>query len=100
MLVSRVVLNAYVATDGTQAAGLTFVQVPIGYQTSPRKVRILSPLVVPLWNDERRMGADYNLDDIRGDTGLNKFSVTNTSSYVFSVLRDIQVINVDSRAFT
>jgi hypothetical protein len=35
------------------------------------------------------MGADRSLDDVSGDRGFHHFSVTNTLSYAFSVLIDI-----------
>ncbi|KAI0270571.1 glycoside hydrolase [Gloeopeniophorella convolvens] len=60
-------------TDGAQAAGLTIVRVPIGASDFSAN--------------------DYSLDDTSGDTSMSKFSISNTPSYVFSVLKDIQAIN-------
>ncbi|KAI0270572.1 glycoside hydrolase [Gloeopeniophorella convolvens] len=60
-------------TDGAQAAGLTFVRVPIGASDFSAK--------------------DYSLDDTSGDTSFSHFNVNNAPSYLFSVLKDIQAIN-------
>ncbi|KAI0052463.1 glycoside hydrolase family 30 protein [Auriscalpium vulgare] len=60
-------------TDGAQAAGLTFVRVPVGASDFSAQ--------------------DYSLDDSNGDTNLNSFTINNAPSYLFSVLSDIQAIN-------
>ncbi|KAI0052461.1 glycoside hydrolase family 30 protein [Auriscalpium vulgare] len=60
-------------TDGAQAAGLTFIRVPIGASDFSAKA--------------------YSYDDTSGDTGLSKFNVNNAPSYLFSVLNDIKGIN-------
>ncbi|KAI0299042.1 glycoside hydrolase superfamily [Multifurca ochricompacta] len=60
-------------TDGAQAAGLTFLRVPIGASDFS--------------------ATDYSLDDVSGDTSLSRFSISSTPSYIFSVLKDIQAIN-------
>ncbi|KAI0060172.1 glycoside hydrolase [Artomyces pyxidatus] len=60
-------------TDGAQAAGLTFVRIPIGASDFSAR--------------------DYSLDDVSGDTGFNQFNINNAPSYLFSVLKDIHAIN-------
>ncbi|KAI0321320.1 glycoside hydrolase [Amylostereum chailletii] len=60
-------------TDGAQAAGLSFIRIPIGASDFSAK--------------------DYSLDDTSGDTSFNKFNINTTPSYVFSVLNDIRAIN-------
>ncbi|KAI3619420.1 glycoside hydrolase family 30 protein [Moniliophthora roreri] len=54
-------------TDGANAAGLTYVRVPIG--------------------------ALYSLDDVSGDTSFSQFDINRAPSYLFSVLKDILSVN-------
>ncbi|KZV70556.1 glycoside hydrolase family 30 protein [Peniophora sp. CONT] len=60
-------------TDGAQAAGLSFVRVPIGASDFSAK--------------------DYSLDDVSGDTSFNSFNINNQPSNVFDILNDIKAIN-------
>ncbi|KAJ7896681.1 glycoside hydrolase [Mycena olivaceomarginata] len=59
--------------DGANAAGLSYLRVPIGASDFSAKV--------------------YSLDDVNGDTSFNSFSMNNAPSYLFEVLNDIQSIN-------
>lgn len=60
-------------TDKAQAAGLTYLRVPLGASDfSPRA---------------------YSFDDVDGDLPLKKFDLNNAPPYLFSVLRDIQSLN-------
>ncbi|KAJ4466252.1 glycoside hydrolase [Lentinula aciculospora] len=60
-------------TDGVDAAGLSYVRVPIGASDFSTSV--------------------YSLDDTQGDTSFNSFNINCTPAYAFEVLKDIQSIN-------
>ncbi|KAI0712025.1 glycoside hydrolase [Earliella scabrosa] len=60
-------------TDGANAAGLTYLRVPLGASD---------------FSDH-----PYSLDDVPGDSQLNNFNIDNTPSYVFATIKDIQAIN-------
>ncbi|KIK64378.1 glycoside hydrolase family 30 protein [Collybiopsis luxurians FD-317 M1] len=60
-------------TDGANAAGLSYVRVPIGATDFSASV--------------------YSLDDSNGDTSFNSFNINRVPAYVFEVLKDIQAIN-------
>ncbi|KAL1663291.1 glycoside hydrolase family 30 protein [Schizophyllum commune] len=60
-------------TDGANAAGLSYVRVPLGASDFSAKI--------------------YNLDDVHGDTSFDNFNIDKAPSYLFSVLQDIQAIN-------
>ncbi|KAF8174701.1 glucan endo-1,6-beta-glucosidase [Mycena galopus ATCC 62051] len=60
-------------TDGANAAGLSYVRVPLGASD---------------------FSADlYSFDDTNGDTSFNSFSAARAPSYLYSVLKDIQSVN-------
>ncbi|KAF7304080.1 Glycoside hydrolase family 30 protein [Mycena indigotica] len=61
------------AQDGANAAGLSYVRVPIGASDFSAKA--------------------YSLDDVSGDTSFNSFNINNAPSYLFSVLLDIISVN-------
>ncbi|KAJ7664594.1 glycoside hydrolase family 30 protein, partial [Mycena polygramma] len=61
------------ATDGANAAGLSYLRVPIGASDFSAKV--------------------YSLDDTSGDTSFSKFNINNSPAYLFSVIKDILTIN-------
>ncbi|KAJ7065779.1 glycoside hydrolase family 30 protein [Mycena amicta] len=63
----------FTVTDGANAAGLSYVRVPIGASDFSAKV--------------------YSLDDVSGDTSFSSFNINNAPSYLFSVLLDILSIN-------
>ncbi|KAJ4476061.1 glycoside hydrolase superfamily [Lentinula edodes] len=60
-------------TDGANAAGLSYVRVPIGASDFSASV--------------------YSLDDSKGDTSFHSFNINRAPAYLFEVLRDIQTIN-------
>ncbi|ESK85316.1 glycoside hydrolase family 30 protein [Moniliophthora roreri MCA 2997] len=60
-------------TDGANAAGLTYVRVPIGACDFSESV--------------------YSLDDVSGDTSFSQFDINRAPSYLFSVLKDILSVN-------
>ncbi|KAH9889777.1 glycoside hydrolase [Cubamyces lactineus] len=60
-------------TDGANAAGFSYLRVPLGASDFSAKV--------------------YSFDDVSGDTSLNSFNINNAPSYLFSVINDIQGIN-------
>ncbi|KAJ7738728.1 glucan endo-1,6-beta-glucosidase [Mycena metata] len=59
--------------DGADAAGLSYLRVPIGASDFSAKL--------------------YSLDDVNGDTSFKNFSINNAPSYLFSVLSDILSVN-------
>ncbi|KAH7909608.1 glycoside hydrolase family 30 protein [Hygrophoropsis aurantiaca] len=61
------------ATDGANAAGFSYVRVPLGASDFSTKA--------------------YSYDDTRGDTSLSHFNIAAAPSQVFSVLHDILSIN-------
>ncbi|KAI0333701.1 glycoside hydrolase [Cubamyces sp. BRFM 1775] len=60
-------------TDGANAAGLSYLRVPLGASDFSASV--------------------YSFDDVSGDTAFNHFDINRAPSYLFSVTRDIQSIN-------
>lgn len=60
-------------TDGANAAGLSYVRVPLGASDFSASL--------------------YNFDNVHGDTAFNNFNINKAPSYLFSVLKDIQSIN-------
>ncbi|KAJ3906216.1 glycoside hydrolase superfamily [Lentinula edodes] len=60
-------------TDGANAAGLSYVRVPIGASDFSASV--------------------YSLDDSNDDTSFHSFNINRAPAYLFEVLRDIQTIN-------
>ncbi|KAJ7064054.1 glycoside hydrolase family 30 protein [Mycena amicta] len=63
----------FTVTDGANAAGFSYVRVPIGASDFSANV--------------------YSLDDVSGDTSFSSFNINNAPSYLFSVLLDILSIN-------
>ncbi|KAI0352581.1 glycoside hydrolase [Trametes cingulata] len=60
-------------TDGANAAGLSYLRVPLGASDFSASV--------------------YSFDDVVGDTTLKSFNINNAPAYLFSVIEDIQSIN-------
>ncbi|KAG7087652.1 hypothetical protein E1B28_013600 [Marasmius oreades] len=60
-------------TDGANAAGLSYIRVPLGASDFSAGV--------------------YSYDDSSGDTSLNNFNVNRAPSYLFSILKDIRSVN-------
>ncbi|KAI5121488.1 hypothetical protein M0805_003943 [Coniferiporia weirii] len=60
-------------TDGADAAGLSYLRVPLGASDFSAKI--------------------YSYDDTSGDTSFNNFNINAAPSYVFEVINDIQSIN-------
>ncbi|KAK7028679.1 O-glycosyl hydrolase family 30-domain-containing protein, partial [Favolaschia claudopus] len=65
--------HMFSVADGADAAGFSYLRVPIGASDFSAKV--------------------YSLDDVSGDTSFNKFNINNSPSYLFSVIKDILSIN-------
>ncbi|KAJ7290335.1 glycoside hydrolase family 30 protein [Mycena rebaudengoi] len=68
-----VLQRLFSTTDGANAAGLSYLRVPIGASD---------------FSAER-----YSLDDDDGDTAFDSFDINNAPSYLFSVINDILSIN-------
>ncbi|KAJ7588657.1 glucan endo-1,6-beta-glucosidase [Mycena floridula] len=66
---------AFDKTDGANAAGLSYLRVPIGASDFSSHV--------------------YSLDDTSGDTSFSSFNIDAAPSYLFSVINDIRSINSD-----
>ncbi|THU99546.1 glycoside hydrolase [Dendrothele bispora CBS 962.96] len=64
---------AFNMADGANAAGLSYIRVPIGATDFSDTV--------------------YSLDTSAGDTSLSKFNMNNSPSYLYSVLKDILSVN-------
>ncbi|KAF8205839.1 glucan endo-1,6-beta-glucosidase, partial [Mycena galopus ATCC 62051] len=60
-------------TDGANAAGLSYVRVPLGANDFSAGL--------------------YSFDDTSGDTSFSKFSIGRAPSYLYTVLKDIQAVN-------
>ncbi|KAL1725970.1 glycoside hydrolase family 30 protein [Schizophyllum commune] len=60
-------------TDGANAAGLSYVRVPLGASDFSAGL--------------------YSFDDVNGDASFTNFNINRAPSYLFSVLRDIQSVN-------
>ncbi|KAJ7619448.1 glycoside hydrolase [Roridomyces roridus] len=60
-------------TDGANAAGLSYVRVPLGASDFS--------------------ASEYSFDDTSGDTTFKNFNIGKAPSYLYSVLKDIQAVN-------
>ncbi|KAJ7119298.1 glycoside hydrolase [Mycena crocata] len=69
----EVLKHMFNPNDGADAAGLSYIRVPIGASDFSAKL--------------------YSLDDVAGDTSFSSFDINNAPSYVFSVLTDIMSMN-------
>ncbi|KAF7363002.1 Glycoside hydrolase family 30 protein [Mycena venus] len=65
--------HMFSVADGADAAGFSYLRVPIGASDFSAKV--------------------YSLDDTSGDTSFSKFNINNSPAYLFSVIKDILTIN-------
>ncbi|KAJ6517693.1 glycoside hydrolase family 30 protein [Mycena vulgaris] len=65
--------HMFSVADGADAAGFSYLRVPIGASDFSAKV--------------------YSLDDISGDTSFSQFNINNAPAAVFSVIQDILTIN-------
>lgn len=83
----------FLATNGANAAGLTYLRVPLGASDfsangeHPTSARVSQRSLIA----GRR--AVYSFDDVDGDTHLNNFDIGKAPSYLFSTIKDIQGIN-------
>lgn len=71
--------HTFNTSDSNQAAGLSWLRVPIGASDFSANV--------------------YSLDDIDGDTSFNNFDIDKAPSYLFSVIEDILSINADLKVY-
>ncbi|KAJ7601882.1 glycoside hydrolase superfamily [Mycena polygramma] len=65
--------HMFSVANGADAAGLSYLRVPIGASDFSART--------------------YSLDDVSGDTSFAQFNINNTPSYLFSVIKDILAIN-------
>ncbi|KAJ7153355.1 glycoside hydrolase family 30 protein [Mycena filopes] len=65
--------HMFSVADGADAAGFSYLRVPIGASDFSAKV--------------------YSLDDVSGDTTFKSFNINNAPAYLFSVIKDILTIN-------
>ncbi|KAJ7088501.1 glycoside hydrolase family 30 protein [Mycena belliarum] len=65
--------HMFSVADGADAAGFSYLRVPIGASDFSAKM--------------------YSLDDVSGDTAFNHFNINNAPAALFSVIRDILSIN-------
>ncbi|KAJ8503103.1 hypothetical protein ONZ45_g11150 [Pleurotus djamor] len=63
----------FTPTDGANAAGLSYIRVPIGASDFSASL--------------------YSFDDTSGDTSFNNFNINRAPSYLFSVLKDVIAVN-------
>jgi hypothetical protein len=79
--------------DGENAAGLSYIRVPLGASdfSAKRKFPKISFVFGPALLNCRVVV--YSFDDTDGDTLFNNFNINRAPSYLFSVIRDIQSIN-------
>ncbi|KAJ6476001.1 glucan endo-1,6-beta-glucosidase [Mycena vitilis] len=68
-----VLTHMFSVANGADAAGLSYLRVPIGASDFSSRT--------------------YSLDDVSGDTSFAQFNMNNAPSYLFSVIKDILVIN-------
>ncbi|KAJ6452494.1 glucan endo-1,6-beta-glucosidase [Mycena sanguinolenta] len=68
-----VLTTLFSVVDGANAAGFSYLRVPIGASDFSTK--------------------EYSLDDVSGDTSFKSFNINNSPSYLFSVIKDILTIN-------
>ncbi|KAJ7225138.1 glucan endo-1,6-beta-glucosidase [Mycena haematopus] len=68
-----VLTTLFSVVDGADAAGFSYLRVPIGASDFSAKV--------------------YSLDDVSGDTSFSQFNINNSPPYLFSVIKDILTIN-------
>lgn len=76
--------------EAANAAGLSYVRVPLGASDFAAKGSIL---MLPFWPFLIFSYLAYSYDDVNGDTCLKEFDITKAPSYVFSVLLDIISVN-------
>ncbi|KAJ7142496.1 glucan endo-1,6-beta-glucosidase [Mycena epipterygia] len=69
----NVLQQLFSPVDGANAAGLSYLRVPIGASDFSAQ--------------------SYSLDDVNGDTSFSSFNINNAPSYLFSVITDILSIN-------
>ncbi|KAF7340532.1 Glycoside hydrolase family 30 protein [Mycena sanguinolenta] len=69
----NVLTTLFSVVDGADAAGFSYLRVPIGASDFSAEV--------------------YSLDDVSGDTSFKSFNINNSPSYLFSVIKDILTIN-------
>ncbi|KAJ6449146.1 glycoside hydrolase family 30 protein [Mycena vitilis] len=68
-----VLTHMFSVANGADAAGLSYLRVPIGASDFSART--------------------YSLDDVSGDTSFAQFNINNAPSYLFSVIKDILAIN-------
>ncbi|KAG6335099.1 hypothetical protein ID866_3988 [Astraeus odoratus] len=81
------------ATDGANAAGFSYIRVPLGASDFSAKSTRISLLYDILLNPFPVRTLAYSYDDVYGDAALYQFDIGVTPSYVFTILRDILSIN-------
>lgn len=81
------------ATNGANAAGLTYLRVPLG--ASDFSANGEHPTSALVFDGSLIAGRRvvYSFDDVDGDTHLDSFDIGKAPSYLFSTIKDIQGIN-------
>ena len=80
------------AGDGQNAAGLSYLRVPLGASDfSQNCMCFFYQLEIDRASDAAN--PVYSYDDNSGDTSFNDFNINVAPSYVFDVINDIQSIN-------
>jgi len=75
-------------TDGANAAGLSYMRIPLGASDFSPRGRSDPVINVILLDDIWRL--EYSFDDVDEDREMSGFRMNNAPPYLFSVLQDIQ----------
>ncbi len=86
-------MRIYPATDGANAAGLTYLRVPLGASDFSASGECACARLAYVLATDGRCGTVYSFDDTSGDTSLANFNINKAPSYLFSVINDIQSVN-------
>ncbi len=80
-------------TDGANAAGLSYVRVPLGASdfSAGGKLQFSSFMIIQ--DKYHRPLLAYSFDDVNGDNSFNNFNINAAPSYLFLVLQDILAVN-------
>lgn len=82
----------FLATDGANAAGMTYLRVPLGASDFSASGGCWTAQFSKV-NHADCMLVAYTYDDTSGDTALNDFNINAAPSYVFSTIADILSVN-------
>lgn len=86
--------SSFTDADGANAAGFTYLRVPLGASDFSAKGTPQPPLEnASLADGSHRPHAVYSFDDVSGDVTLTSFDINRAPSYLFSVINDVLSIN-------